>query len=113
MDNKVNELIGSRIGIARTQAGLTQAQVAKELNVPRPSISEIEAGRRKVSVEELRKMSDLFEVEMTWLAGQGEIEANPIRDKLQLAARNVADLSAEDLNKVIFLLESLKKGPTK
>ena len=104
------KLIASRMTIARERSGLSQSQVAKALGLPRPSISEIEAGRRKVSASELVQFADLYSVDIDWLAGRGEDRIDEIRDKLYLAARNADGLRDEDLNKVIDLLSSLKSG---
>jgi len=101
------KLIGSRLAIARKRAGLSQSQVAIELKLQRPSISEIESGRRRVAADELVMFADLYSVDMDWLAGRGEENVDVIRDKLQLAARKVAGLKNEDLEKVIDLLTSL------
>lgn len=101
------KLIGSRLALARKRAGLSQSQVALELKLPRPSISEIEAGRRRVAADELVMFAELYSVDMDWLAGRGEENVDVIRDKLQLAARKVAGLKQEDLEKVIDLLTSL------
>jgi transcriptional regulator with XRE-family HTH domain len=111
MSNEVIErrkLIGSRLAIARERAGLSQSQVAAQISLPRPSISEIEAGRRRVAAEELVRFAELYSVDMEWLAGRGEQKVDLLRDKLQLAARQVAGLKKEDLEKVISLLTSLK-----
>jgi len=105
--NELRKIIGSRLAIARQRAGLSQAQVAKKLNLPRPSITEIEAGRRRVAVDELVSFADLYQVDMNWLSGKGADKVNPVRDKFQLAARQVANLKSEDLEKVIDLLTSL------
>lgn len=105
---ELRKIIGSRLALARQRAGLSQAQVAKQLKIQRPSVSEIEAGRRKVSVEEMVLFADLYEVDMNWLSGQGADQVDLMRDKLQLAARQVANLKSEDLEKVIELLTSLK-----
>jgi transcriptional regulator with XRE-family HTH domain len=101
------KLIGSRLSIARKRAGLSQSQVAIELKLPRPAISEIESGRRRVAADELVMFADLYSVDMDWLAGRGEENVDVLRDKLQLAARKVAGLKNEDLEKVIDLLTSL------
>jgi transcriptional regulator with XRE-family HTH domain len=111
MINDVSEskkLIGSRLSIARNRAGLSQSQVAAILKLPRPSISEIEVGRRRVSANELVQFADLYSVDLDWIAGRGENRTDPMRDQLYLAARNVAGLKEEDLQKVIDLLTSLK-----
>ncbi|MFH1975314.1 MAG: helix-turn-helix transcriptional regulator [Pseudomonadota bacterium] len=105
---EIRKLIGSRLAIARKRAGLSQSQVAAQINLPRPSITEIEAGRRRVAAEELVKFAELYSVGMDWLAGRGEGKVDLLRDKLQLAARKVADLKQEDIEKVIDLLTSLK-----
>lgn|SRR5574344_778218 len=107
-DNETRKIIANRIAIARDRAGLTQNQLSKLLNIPRPSVVEIEAGNRKVSAEELIAMSDIFEVDINWLAGKGENNSNVQRDRIQLAARNIASLKTEDINKIVDLLESLK-----
>lgn len=110
---ELRKIISSRLAIARQNSGLSQAQVAKQINLPRPSITEIEAGRRRVSVEEIVQFADLYQVDLNWLSGQDADQADPVRDKLQLAARHVADLKSEDLEKVIELLISLRVKDTK
>ena len=102
-------LIGNRLRLAREQAGLSQGQVAKMVNLHRPSISEIEAGRRKVSAEELAEFARIYGVSMDWLAGVDEQVVDMNRDRLQLAARKLANIRPEDLDKLIDLLSSLRE----
>ena len=45
--------IAERLKLARDQAGLSQGQVAKKLGWHRPTVSEIEAGRRRVAADEV------------------------------------------------------------
>ena len=104
------KLIGSRLSVARRRAGLSQAQAAKELGIPRPSISEIEAGRRRVAADELVLFGDLYSVDLEWLAGKGEKEIDALRDRLLLAARDVSNMKPDDIEKVIELLSSLRPG---
>lgn len=108
--NETRRLISSRLAIARQQAGLSQAQVARILDIPRPSISEIEANRRRVAADELVRFAELYCVDIEWLTGKDTEGVDPLRDKLQLAARNIASLKDDDIEKVIGLLESLKRG---
>jgi len=84
--------IASRLALARAQAGLSQAQVAKMLGLHRPSVSEAEAGRRKVSAEELSKMARIYGVSMSWLACTETEKPNVDEDRIQLAARKLAKL---------------------
>ncbi|HEY9757935.1 MAG TPA: helix-turn-helix transcriptional regulator [Oculatellaceae cyanobacterium] len=101
--------IAERIKEARKMAGLTQAQVAKLLNVPRPSISEAEAGNRKVSAEEILEMSKLFEVSVSWLMGEGEDQIDIRDSKLELAARELNKLKGDDLTRILKLLASIQE----
>ena len=103
------KIIASRLAIARKRSGLSQAQVAIKLKLPRPSISEIESGRRRVAVDEMLQFADLYRVDMDWLSGRGVEKADAIRDDLLLAARQAVDLKPDDLEKVIELLTSMKK----
>src|SRR3990172_1759872 len=91
------KIIASRLAIARQRSGLSQAHVAEKMKLPRPSISAIEAGRRRVAVDEMLQFADLYQVDMNWLSGRGVEKANAMRDELLLAARQVADLKPEDL----------------
>jgi transcriptional regulator with XRE-family HTH domain len=102
------KIIASRLFLARQQAGLSQAQAAKLLGFSRPTITEIEAGRRKVAVEELVSLSDIYDASVEWLSGKDAEHADEVRDRLQLAARNMAGMKPEDLDRVIALLTSLK-----
>ena len=51
--------IGARLRQARELAGLSQGQVAKLMSLHRPAVSEMEAGRRRVSAEELKQMAGM------------------------------------------------------
>jgi transcriptional regulator with XRE-family HTH domain len=45
---------------ARDYLGLSQEYVSQETGIPRPAISEIEAGRRKVESLELKRLAALY-----------------------------------------------------
>jgi transcriptional regulator with XRE-family HTH domain len=100
--------IGERLRLAREQAGLSQGQVAKMLNMHRPTISEIEAGRRRVTAEELTEFSRVFEVSVGWLTNSEADEAD-LNDRVKLAARELAKLKPEDLDKVLHLLSTMRR----
>src|SRR4051794_34630206 len=97
--------IAGRLRLARERAGLTQGQVAKILGLHRPSISEIEAGRRSVSAEELDLLAETYGVSVGWLTESDTVD--PLRDRLELAARELSKLKPDDLERVLQLLESL------
>lgn len=54
--------LSERIKEARKNLHLSQEYVANFLNLTRTAVVEMEYGRRKVSAEELRKLSELFKV---------------------------------------------------
>lgn len=112
-DNK-RKVVASRLRTAREMAGLSQAQVAKILGLHRPSVSEMEAGRRKVSVDELTKLAKIYSVDMEWLAGFTP-DAKGGDERIRFAARQLAKLKSDDLDKVLNLLQALrpKKGRSK
>jgi transcriptional regulator with XRE-family HTH domain len=99
-------IIAARIREARKMSGLSQAQVAKMLDLPRPSVTEMESGNRKVSAEEISVLADLYEVSSSWLLGEGVTRVDPHDDKLQLAARELDKLKPDDLDRLLTLLAS-------
>src|SRR5262245_20821026 len=99
--------LAERLRLAREQAGLSQGQVAKLLDMHRPTISEIEAGRRKVSAEELSQFADLYDVSIEWLTETQSSDEDD--ERVQLAARELAKLKSEDLEKVLNLLRTMRK----
>lgn len=101
---KMNVPIGERLRSAREMAGLTQAQVAKMMNLHRPSISEMEAGRRKVSSEELSIIAEIYGVSIAWLTSTED----KIDPRIELAARELSNLKPEDLERVLRLLSALR-----
>lgn len=99
--------IAQRLRLARETAGLSQGQVAKRLGLQRPSISEMEAGRRRVSAEELATLATLYHVDTAWLTGETTALDT---DRIELAARELAKLKPDDLNRVMDLLKALRKA---
>ena len=103
----------ARIREARKISGLSQGQVAQILGLHRPSVSEIEAGNRRVSVEELVRMADLFDVSVSWLLGDAPETLKADDPKLQLAARELAKLKADDLERLLRILAAMRRDEGK
>ncbi len=98
--------IAARLRAAREQSGLSQGQVAKMLHLHRPTISEIEAGRRKVPSEELSRFAKIYDVSVSWLTKNEPEVSDPA---VELAARELAKLKKEDFDNVLQLLRTLRK----
>ena len=69
--HSTREAIASRLREARKRLRLTQADVAAALGVHRPTISEMEAGRRAVTSEELYELSQIYAIPVHLLLGDG------------------------------------------
>ena len=87
-ENKIRGEIAERLRLAREQCGLSQRHVAEKLNWHRPTLSEIEAGRRRVTAEEIAQLSKLYGVDANWLVSGDDTEQDPA---IQLAARALSN----------------------
>ena len=100
--------IAERLREARKAAGLSQGQVAKLLQMHRPTVSEIEAGNRRVSAEELVKFAETYDVTVSWLLGETSEQLEINDPRLQLAARELSKLKPDDLDRLLRLLASMR-----
>lgn len=100
------EKIAKRLKDARMQSGLSQEQASKLLDIQRPTISEIEAGRRKVSAEEIIQFTEYYGVSSSWLLSGDSASQD---DDFQFAARELEKLNKEDIKKLIGILKILPK----
>tara|TARA_B100000780_G_C21100003_1_gene443863 strand:+ start:1479 stop:1796 length:318 start_codon:yes stop_codon:yes gene_type:complete len=105
MESK-REKIAKRLKEARIQAGLSQEQSAIILKIQRPTISEIEAGRRKVSAEEIIEFANLYRVDSSWLLLE---ETETEGANFKFAARELEKLDEDQIKKLIELMKILPK----
>src|SRR5262249_13358334 len=109
MTDNVREQIATKLRMAREAAGLTQAQVAKMLQVHRPTISEIEAGRRRVPAAELTKLADIYGVSIEWITSERTSQSDPTDDRIMLAARQLSRMNDKDLDRLMTLIRMLRQ----
>lgn len=102
-------VIADRLRQGRITAGLTQAQVATLLGLSRESITQIEAGRRRVKADESRQLADIYGVDIAWLTGDGEATDGLLEIRIRRAAQELANLSKEDLDKLLSVIRTLKE----
>lgn len=100
--------LAERLKEARKLAGLSQGQVAKLLGLHRPSVTEIEAGNRRVSAEELSQLAELYDVSVAWLVGEAPDTVDAADPRLQLAARELLKLKPDDLERLLKLLAAMR-----
>lgn len=101
--------IAKKLREAREAAGLSQGQVAKLMNKHRPTISEIEAGRRKVKAEELVEFGELYGVSTAWIVSENDELVDIADDKLMIAARSLSAMKDDDFDRLLSLITMLKK----
>src|SRR3546814_20705092 len=97
-----------RLRAAREAAGLSQGQVAKLMNMHRPTISEMEAGNRRITADELSRLADLYDTKLTWLLGDAPERAATDDPTLQLAARELSKLKPDDLDRPLKPIPALQ-----
>lgn len=108
--------LGQKLRESREYLGLSQAQVAAAMELQRPSISSIEAGKRRVTVLELKRFADLYRRPYSYFVGDDEeAEAEP-DEALGAIFRASKDLSVVDRDQVRRFAEFLRqagKAPTR
>lgn len=62
--------LSKRIADLRESMDLTQTELARRLKIDKSAMNKIENGTRKVSSEELNKLSDIFDVTTDYLLGK-------------------------------------------
>jgi transcriptional regulator with XRE-family HTH domain len=100
--------IAARLREARRLAGFSQGQVAKRMDMHRPTVSEIEAGNRRVSADELKQFAELYDVRMAYLTGESPETLELDDPRVQLAARELKKLPPESLDKLLQALAALR-----
>ena len=105
-------LIAGRLKEARKLAGLSQGHVAKILGLHRPSISEIEAGNRRVSADELARLAEIYDVGVAWLLAEAPDTLDVHDPRLELAARELTKLKPDDLERLLRLLAAMRSNST-
>ena len=91
---KNTNLISTRFKKLREGSNLTQAQIAKFLNIDQSYISKFEKGERNLSVDLLEKICDLFGCNLKYFEDENE-EYKPM-----LIAFRSSSLQNEDLEAI-------------
>lgn len=116
--NKTMAKIGEKIKELRTKAGISQQRLAELLGVSRPTISQIENGERKVSVDELDRLAKIFNISVNSLLNKEKepeviLEEKAKEKKLQPSIRiNVPQKNLEKFKEVLlYILNKVGSKP--
>ena len=101
------EILGQRLRLARLNVGLSQEAVAGELQVPRPTISQIESGKRGVSGLELAQLARLYGRPIASFLDATSAEA--LQDDPLTLLFSAADLQPQD-RQVVAEFEALSRA---
>lgn len=85
MNESRSPMINDALRLLRLYIGLSQKQIASELDVSQSFISEMESGEKSVTIDILKKYSDRFDVRMSQLLFFAEeLDGVPVRQKGKL-----------------------------
>src|SRR5688572_19283687 len=90
---------------AREDKGLSQEEVADRLDVPRPAISQIENGHRRVEALELAMLAKLYGRPFSYFADEEPKESG----RIEALARTAASLSDRDKEEVLRFAQYLRQ----
>lgn len=93
---------GDKLRKLRTEAGMTQSDLAKRLNITKYVVSYYELQERTPSPDVLIQLADIFHVSTDYLLG--------INHKKMI---DVSDLSEEDMRFLLITIETLRKKNSK
>jgi len=100
--------LGQKIKKLREEFDLSQESFASKINLPRPAISQIESGQRKLDSLELSKIANLFDVSIDELL----MDTSKIRQKPKRKKVNVPKLDKEKFKQVLlYILEKCGAKP--
>ena len=112
-DSAKRTQIAKRLKEARKLTGLSQGHVAKILNLHRPSVSEMEAGNRRVSADELARLAEIYDVSVAWLLGETPETLDAQDPRLPSSQHaNSTKLKPDDLERLLKLLAAMRSEST-
>lgn len=104
--------LGERIRQIREYLGLSQSRVATHLNLQRPAIGAIEAGKRRLTATELKLLAELFRYPVSYLLGT---EEGKTPTEVIALARATKNLTQKDRKQLLRFAEFLRyqSGPVR
>jgi transcriptional regulator with XRE-family HTH domain len=111
----IYKIIGSRLKEQREKAKATQEDIAIYLELSRASVANYESGKQRISVAELYRLSEYFDVEMNaLLPSLKEMKTKFAPENILDEAKNLKEEEREELKEFIKKTHStLKEGGEK
>jgi transcriptional regulator with XRE-family HTH domain len=104
--------LGERLRRSREFLGLSQGEVAEHLGLSRPAVSNMEAGRRKVSTLELARMARLYHEPYEHFLGETPaVPEDTTTTALFRAARELSDRDREQVLRFAQFLRGAGRAP--
>lgn len=110
--------IGHRIKSLRDKVEMSQDTLAKRMKLPRPAISQIESGSRKIATDELLNLSQIFHVSINDLLNPGkepEVRLNEEKKEKHPKSRMRISVPQKNLQKfkevLLYILNKVGSKP--
>lgn len=116
-----------RLKQLRLESGLSQQELANQLKISRSTLSNYEHGNREPNFEMLELITNYFNVDMNYLTGYDNDNSTLLKyfshqpelletckrindnDHLKLLFDNTKDLTQQDLEPVLILIDGIRK----
>src|SRR4030042_3590885 len=109
--------IGQRIKKLREEIGMNQQALADRFGILRPTISQLEKGKRKITAEEIVKLSEILNTSVQYLMGiedQPEVVLHERREKMTRPQMRI-NVPAKNLDKfkevLLYILGKVGSKP--
>jgi len=103
--------LGERLRSAREYLGLSQGDVAEFLSLSRPAVTNMEAGNRKVSADELARLARLYHRPYEYFMGEATEGEDVTTAALYRATRDLGDRDREQLLRFAQFLRTAGRAP--
>lgn len=99
-------MFADRLKLVRKEAGLTQVELAKALNISTGAVGNWETGKRQPDMEMLKKLSEYFCVSADYLLDNEEIK--PLAEDREII-EGIKGLTAEERKRVLDFIKFTKQ----
>jgi len=102
-------MLGDKLKELREEKKLTQADLAKLLNISPSTIGMWEQNRRSPDNEALKKLADIFEVSIDYLLGRNNFRTSNTESEIKLTEKDKKDIQ-KDLKNIMDDYREQKDG---